>query len=73
MRCRVCKGLLEHRITDMPFKLGDTSIAIIKCLPVLQCLQCNAVELEHPVMEKVEALLDTVDRAAELEILRYAA
>jgi YgiT-type zinc finger domain-containing protein len=73
MRCRICGGLLENRITDLPFKLGDTSIVIVKGLPVLECLQCHETELEQAVMERVEKLLDSVDRAAELEVLSYAA
>jgi len=64
---------MQHRITDLPFKLGDTSIAIIKALPVLQCMQCGETELEHAVMKKVEELLGSVDVATELEVLRYAA
>ena len=41
MRCRVCGGLLEPRVTDLPFKIGDSSIVILKALPVLQCRQCG--------------------------------
>jgi YgiT-type zinc finger domain-containing protein len=41
MRCRVCGGLLERRVTDLPFKIGDSSIVILKALPVLQCRQCG--------------------------------
>ena len=73
MRCRVCGGSMQRRITDLPFKLGDKSIVIIKDLPVLQCTQCNEIELDHPEMERVEALLSSVDQTTELEVLRYAA
>jgi YgiT-type zinc finger domain-containing protein len=73
MKCRVCGGALEPRVTDLPFKIGDSSIVILKDLPVLQCRQCDDIELENAVMSKVEEVLSAVDRSAELEIIRYAA
>ena len=73
MKCRVCGGALEPRVTDLPFKVGDSSIVILKDLPVLQCRQCGDIELENSVMSKVEQVLSSVDRSAELEIIRYAA
>ncbi len=73
MGCRVCAGLLEARVTDLPFKLGDTSIVIVRSLPVLQCRQCGDTELDDTAMSRVDALLDGVDRSAELEVIRYAA
>lgn len=42
-------------------------------VPVLQCGQCGEVELEHATMLRVEELLEKVDAAAELEIIRFAA
>ncbi len=73
MRCRVCGGLLEPRVTDLPFKIGDFSIVILKALPVLQCRQCGDTELEQQTMLRVDQLLSAVDRSAELEVIRYAA
>ncbi len=73
MTCRVCTGEMEARITDLPFKLTDSCIVILKSLPVLQCRQCGETELEQQTMERVDQLLGSVDRAAELEVIRYAA
>jgi YgiT-type zinc finger domain-containing protein len=73
MKCRICGGKLESRVTDLPFKLSDTTIVVVKAVPALQCVQCNDIELERPVMIKVEKMLDSVDEAAELEVMRYAA
>ena len=73
MKCSVCGGALEPRVTDLPFKTGDSSIVILKGLPVLECRQCAEIELEGSVMSKVEQVLATVDRSAELEVIRYAA
>jgi YgiT-type zinc finger domain-containing protein len=73
MRCRVCGGLLEQRVTDLPFKIGDSSIVILKALPVLQCRQCGETELEHATVLRVDELLAGVDTSAELEVIRFAA
>ncbi len=73
MRCRVCGGLLEARVTDLPFKIGDSTIVILKALPVLQCRQCGDTELEQGTMSRVDLLLGAVDKSAELEVIRYAA
>jgi len=73
MRCRVCGAEMEDRITDLPFKLSDTSIVIVKSLPVWQCRQCSDTEMDHAVMARVDQMLSAVDRSAELEVVRYAA
>ena len=73
MRCRLCGGLLEPRVTDLPFKISDSSIVILKSLPVLQCRQCNDTELDQATMSRVDQLLASVDRSAELEVIQYAA
>jgi YgiT-type zinc finger domain-containing protein len=73
MKCRVCGGPLEQRVTDLPFKIGDSSIVILKALPVLQCRQCGETELEHATMVRVEQVLAGVDASSELEVIRFAA
>ena len=73
MKCRMCRGLLERRLTDLPFKIGDSSIVILKALPVLQCRQCGDTELEQATMARVDQVLAGVDRSSELEVIRYAA
>ena len=73
MTCRICGGEMEERITDLPFKLGESSIVIVKGLPVVQCSRCSEYLLADAVMAKVDHLLQTVNTSAELEIIRYAA
>jgi YgiT-type zinc finger domain-containing protein len=73
MRCLVCGGELALRNTDLPFKVSDTSIVILKDLPVLQCGTCPEYLLEDQVLTQVNQLLARVDSAAELEIIRYGA
>lgn len=73
MKCRTCGGTSKPAITDLPFKLGPASIAIVKDLPVLQCGQCGEFILEDEVMRRVDERLKLIDPSTELEIIRYAA
>ena len=73
MRCSRCSSKLTPLMTDLPFKVSDTSIVILKGLPVLQCDNCQEYLLDDLVMNRVEEILQRADAAAELEIIRYAA
>lgn len=73
MKCRVCGGLQESRVTDLPFKISDTSIVVLRAVPALQCRQCGDIELEHEPMVRVEEMLAGVDKSSELEVIRFAA
>lgn len=72
MICHNCGGKLEKVVTDLPFKVKDNSIVIIKKLPISQCQNCNEYLIEDSVMEKIDYILDKIDKTAELEILSYA-
>jgi len=65
--------MLENIFSDMPFKVSNESVVIIKRLPVLQCPNCEEYLIEDPVMQKVEEKLSKVSVTAELEILKYVA
>ena len=41
MNCQVCGGLMQAKFTDIPFKLDQHNIRIIKDLPVQECGQCG--------------------------------
>ncbi|MBI2267538.1 MAG: YgiT-type zinc finger protein [Armatimonadetes bacterium] len=73
MKCRVCGAAMRSLITDLPFKVSETTIVVLKGLPVNQCDRCSEYVLDDPVMKRVEEILDRVDVAAELEIIRFAA
>jgi YgiT-type zinc finger domain-containing protein len=72
MKCSVCGSTLNSLVTDLPFKVSDQAIVILKGLPVLQCGNCSEYVLDDSVMRRVEDILQRVDTAAELEIIRYA-
>jgi len=69
----MCGSEMNHIITDLPFKIGDKSIVIIKDLPVVQCSGCGEYLIDDTVMDRVESILSTIDIQTELEIVRYAA
>jgi len=72
VNCHNCGGNFERVITDLPFKISQSSIIIIKRLPILQCQNCNEYMIEDAVMENVDCVLSNIDSTAELEILNYA-
>jgi len=73
MKCRVCGSTLRPSITDLPFKVSDRTIVILKDLPVEQCEACSEYLIGDEVFVKVKALLSGVDTSVELEIIPFAA
>lgn len=73
MKCTVCGADLKMTRTDLPFKVGETSIVILKNLPVVQCENCPEYLIEDGVLSRVDEILARVDSGAEVEIIRYAA
>ena len=73
MKCTVCGGDIRTATTDLPFKVSDTSIVILKGLPVLQCARCPEYLMEDEVLRRVDEILAKVEGGTELEVVRYAA
>jgi YgiT-type zinc finger domain-containing protein len=73
MRCEVCGADLAAITTDLPFKVREPGIVILKGVPIWQCPRCPQYLLEDEVLARVDELLRRVDGATELEVLRYAA
>jgi YgiT-type zinc finger domain-containing protein len=73
MKCRVCGGNLRPTRTDLPFKISERTIIIVKELPVLQCDRCSEYSMDDATFARVEQMLSRSDKAAELEIVRFAA
>jgi len=73
VKCRVCGSRLEPKTTDLPFKVTERTIVILKQLPVVQCSRCSEYSIEEGILSKVEELLSKADTPAELEIIPFAA
>jgi hypothetical protein len=65
--------MLRAIMTDLPFKVSERTIVILKDLPVAQCAGCTEYLIADDVFAKVEVLLSRVDSSAELEIIPFAA
>ncbi len=72
-KCTVCGSEHVRGTSDLPFKIGESSIVILKGLPVLQCSSCPEYLLEDEVLRRVDEILSKVESGMELEIVRYAA
>ena len=73
IKCQVCGGAMQAIVTDLPFKLAERAIVIVKDLPVLQCDGCSEYLLEDATLQRIDELLARADASAELEIIRFAA
>lgn len=73
MKCTVCGARMQPITTDLPFKLSEKRIVILKQLPVLQCEACREYLIEDAVMARIDTMLTRVDNTAELEVIQYAA
>jgi YgiT-type zinc finger domain-containing protein len=73
MKCTVCGARMREITTDLPFKLSEDRIVILKQLPVLQCEPCREYLIEDSVMARIDTLFARGDSTAELEVIRYAA
>ncbi len=73
MKCGICGAELRMTKTNLPFKVSETSIVIIKDLPVFQCEGCSEYLIEDAVFNRVEEVLAGANSAIELQIVRYAA
>jgi YgiT-type zinc finger domain-containing protein len=73
MKCHVCGSMMQSIMTDLPFKVDENTIVILKTIPVLQCKNCSEYLLDDRVMQRVEEILQQVDPGAELEIIKFPA
>ncbi len=64
---------MEARGTDLPFKVGDRAIVIIRSVPVLECRSCTVYLVPDDAMERIESMLERAAEDAELAVVRFAA
>ena len=64
---------MEKIQTDLPFKLDDHKILIMKDVPVEQCNSCGEFLVPDSVMEVLDNVIESTDKDVEVEIRRYAA
>ena len=64
---------MNPTIIDLPFRLGPSTIVVVKRLPTLECANCAEIAIEDHVMEKVDTMLQQTDKTTELAVIPYAA
>jgi YgiT-type zinc finger domain-containing protein len=59
--------------TDLPFKIAEHTIVILKGIPVFQCQRCAEYSLDDATFARAGQLLSRVEAGTELEIIAFAA
>lgn len=73
MKCTQCGALMEARHTDLPFKLGDTTIIVIRSVPVLECRGCTEYLVRDADMQRIEQILERRAMDEQLAVIQFAA
>jgi len=72
MKCQVCGARMKAATTNLPFKVTERTIVIVKNVRVLQCCGCTEYLIEDDVTKRVDEVLEKADRSAELEVVNCA-
>ena len=74
MICHKCGSQMEDQVGDLPFRIDNHNIVIVKDIPALICASCGEIILADAVLAHVEDIIETVrGMNGELEVIRYAA
>lgn len=73
MKCGICGAKMALVTTDLPFKIEDHEIIVVRDVPVHQCSSCPEYLLSDQVMVNIEQIIAAHARGVELEVVRYAA
>ena len=71
MTCLLCKGEMKPSTTIHTVQLKNC-VVVIKNVPCLKCEQCGEVVLSADTVEKIEHILQTVEKAvAEITVVNF--
>lgn len=71
MKCFMCKGDLENKLTNFMLDLGEC-IIIIKNVPSQVCTQCGEISYSDEVARNIEKIVNsTRQNSAEIAIFNY--
>ena len=71
MTCLLCKSEMKPSTTIHTVQL-KSGAAVIKNVPCLKCKQCGEVALSADTVEKIERILQTVEKAvAEITVVNF--
>ena len=71
MTCFFCKGEMKPGTTIHTVQLKNC-VVVIKNVPCMKCEQCGEVILSADTIEKIERILQTVEKAvAEITVVNF--
>ena len=71
MKCFVCKGSLENKLTNFIADMGKC-IIIVKEVPSQICTQCGEVSYINEVAERLEQIVSKLKNAmTEIAVVHY--
>ena len=71
MICQLCRGEMKPSTTIHTVQLKNC-VVVIKNVPCLKCEQCGEVVLSADTVEKIEHILQTVEKAvAEITVVNF--
>lgn len=71
MTCPLCKGEMKPGTTIHTVQLKNC-VVVIKNVPCLKCEQCGEVVLSADTVEKIEHILQTVEKAVvEITVVNF--
>ena len=71
MTCFFCKGEMKPSTTIHTVQLKNC-VVVIKNVPCMKCEQCGEVVLSADTIEKIEHILQTVEKAvAEITVVNF--
>ena len=71
MYCSFCKGEMKPSTTIHTVQLKNC-VVVIKNVPCMECEQCGEVVLSADTVEKIERILQTVEKAvAEITVVNF--
>ena len=71
MICPLCKGEMKPSTTIHTVQLKNC-VVVIKNVPCMECEQCGEVVLSADTVEKIERILQTVEKAvAEITVVNF--
>ena len=57
MRCNVCGAEMRSTKSDLPLKMTEQTIVILKSRPILHCENCAQYLIEDAVLGRIDKIL----------------
>lgn len=73
MRCTTCGSDLAATMTDLPFRVTETAIIIVKGLPVMACELCPGYLIEDEPLSHLDQIMAGVGSSTELAVINFSA